>query len=77
MKLKKFLEDKIKENPEIHQELIDKALELQSIDIFLMNVFGVELDIKVKEVKQKQPRGIFYGEAFFDKAIKELFNKKQ
>lgn len=71
MKLKEFIEEKIKESPRIFMQggIVERLVQLESIEQYFNLIFGVELDIEVKHIEQKEGR-------FFGKGIIESLNKK-
>jgi len=66
MKLKEFIEGAIKESPIkiLQTGILGKLIELESIENYLNAMYGIELDIEVKPVAQREGR--FYGKGVLD-----------
>ena len=68
MTLKEFLEKIYKENPKFAMETMTPLLQIESAERFLNVLWGVELEINVKESEPKESN--FYGRNLINELYK-------
>lgn len=65
MDIKEFFEETFKNSPMKAMDVARKLIELESIEQYLNIMFGIELEIKVKQSQKLEGR--FYGKVLLEK----------